>query len=342
MKLFGEYRDETIRAIAETPARGGPRGLMAGGGSSSARMPAFTTARGAALSGSDLDDQFILFQFNPVPDGITILGASEVEPSKAGSDGKPDSLASVQLTSFHIGTNEKIESSTRATLRVDMGKDASSSSPLDTVFWSIAAGLNLYNEAKKKPSDAKDLKTDFNAAFSRRPVEIPGGLGRLSFEVVKHKEPKWWQKVFRFLQSGTGQALTTAIGFPAISTQAVGFLDELLNRLDRSDPEVLFKSRPMTLATTKRARDEFTGGAASISVGVLNPGFCLLARGRDYGTIVSGQAQYMGEHGLLKPKDMPLDQFLREPGQNPFNALTYAVLRVGIGETRLSPQLDFR
>lgn len=59
------------------------------------------------------------------------------------------------------------------------------------------------------------------------------------------------------------------------------------------------------------------------------------------GTLMSGQAQYMGEYGLLKPKDMPLDQFLREPGQNPFNALTYAVVRVGIGETRLSPRLDF-
>jgi hypothetical protein len=202
--------------------------------------------------------------------------------------------------------------------------------------------LNLYDNIKNKRSEAKDLKTDFNQAFSGRPVEIPGSLGRLSFEVVKHREPKWWQKIFTFLQSGSGKALISAVGFPAITGQAIGFLDELLNRLDRSDPQVLFKSRPMTLALTARAREAFTAGLPNINVGVMNPGFCLLARGRDYKKLLDNQPVYMGSVGLLKPKDMELQEFLQSPANNPFNKITYAVLKVSTGETKLNPTLDYR
>jgi hypothetical protein len=259
-----------------------------------------------------------------------------------GSSEKPDALAVVQLASFSVGSEEGIDKNTRATLRLDLGKDSQSESPLDTVFWSIAAGMNLYDDFKKKRSEAKDLRTDFNDAFSRRPVEIPGALGRLSFEVVKHKEPKWWQRVFTFLQSGTGKTLTAAVGFPAITGQAVGFLDELLNRLEKSDPEILFKSRPMTIALSARARDSFNAGVPSVNVGVMNPGFCLLARGRDYRALVENEPVYMGAYGLLKPKQMPLEDFLQSPAENPFNKITYAVLKVGTAETKLNPTLDYR
>ncbi|MEJ2717437.1 MAG: hypothetical protein P8182_09910, partial [Deltaproteobacteria bacterium] len=177
--------------------------------------------RGVTLAESDLQDQFIVFQFSTEVNGPTILDMSEVNPVKPGGDDKPDALARIQLVSFHVGSDESIEKNARATLRLDFGKDSNSDSPLDTVFWSIAAGLNLYNEAMKKPTEAKDLKTDFNEAFSRRPIEIPGALGRLSFVVVRHKEPAWWRKIFTFFQSGTGKALISAVGFPAITQQAI-------------------------------------------------------------------------------------------------------------------------
>ncbi len=296
---------------------------------------------GIGLLDENLDDQFIVFQFSSKADGPTILDTSEVVSSKAGGIEKPDAIASVQLASFHVSKDEGIDKDTRATLRLDLGKDTNSTSKLDTVFWSIAAGMKLYNEVKGKPSDAKDLKTDFNDAFSKRPVEIPGGLGRLSFEVVKHKEPKWWQRIFSFLQSGTGQALTSAIGFPAITGTAINMLDQLLNRLEDDKPEILFQSRPMTLALTQKARDDFSAGVPSVSVGSITPGFCLLARGRDYQSLLELQPQYLGAYGLLKPKDMPLADFLGKPDLNPLNKLTYAVLRVGIGETKLDPTLDF-
>ncbi len=348
MEYFGEYRTQAVhsflqlpRVDAAAPSSSQPFAVLQSpfGG----QLFTLATDDGVTLSEADLRDQFILFQFSQAQDGPSILDTSEVKPSKKGSAEKPDALAVVQLASFNVGADEDIDRSARATLRLNLGKDSNSDSPLDTVFWSIAAGLNLYDEARQKPSQAKDLKTDFNEAFSKRPVEIPGSLARISFEVVKHKEPKWWQKVFTFIQSGTGKALTSAIGFPAITQSAVGVLDELLNRLDKSSPEILFKSRPMTLALSERARDAFTGGLPPtvVTVGVLNPGFCLLVRGRDYKTVVDHKPVFMGAHGLLKPREMAIQEFLQSPGSNPFNKLTYAVLKIGTMETKLNPTLDY-
>lgn len=346
MKYFGEYRDQSIHSFMHLAPKGADaltREAAIGtlGSATTKRSLVVATDDGVSLAENDLKDQFIVFQFSSKESGPTILDTSEVEPVKSGSSEKPDALAVLQLASFNVGTDEGIDKDARATLRLDLGKDSNSESNLDTVFWSIAAGLNLYDGVKNRRSEAKDLKTDFNGAFSRRPVEIPGSLGKLSFEVVKHQEPKWWQQIFSFLGSGTGKTLTSAIGFPAITGQAIGFLDELLNRLNKSNPEVLFKSRPMTLALTARARDSFNAAVPSVSVGVMNPGFCLLARGRDYKTIMANSPVYMGAYGLLKPKELPLDEFLVSPSSNPFNKLTYAVLKVGTAETKLNPSLDY-
>ncbi len=347
MQCFGEFRDQAVHSLVRVPKTLATKAFVQNvkvatlEHVTSSSLMSYVTDEGIALAEKDIRDQFVVFQFGQSTDGPTILDTSEVVPKLEGNEDKPDALAILQLASFHVGEADQIDKDARATLRVDFGKDSNSSSSLDAVFWSIAAGLNLYNEFKKKPSDAKDLKSDFNEAFSHRPIEIAGGLGRLSFEVVKHQEPKWWQKIFSFLQSGTGKALTSAVGFPAITSQAIGFIDELLNKLDKSNPEILFKSRPMTLALTKRARDAFNAGVPSVSVGVLNPGFCLLARGRDYKTIVAGEPGYMGAYGLLKPKAVKLEDFLQGNYNDPFKDVTYAVLRVGSAETRLNPQLNF-
>jgi XTP/dITP diphosphohydrolase len=48
---------------------------------------------------------------------------------------------------------------------------------------------------------------------------------------VKHEEPKWWQKVFRFLDTGAGRTLSSALGFPAITQPALALLQKVLERL---------------------------------------------------------------------------------------------------------------
>src|SRR5262249_9470869 len=153
------------------------------------------------------------------------------------------------------------------------------------VFWSIAAGLSLYNQANNAKPESKDYKADLQRAFGNRPIEIPGGLGRLSFEVIKHKEPPWWKRIFQFAQSETGQSLVSLLGFPAITRQAIAVIDQLLDRLVDAQPEPLFKSLPMRLALSKYARNEFTGGNPKVRIGALSRGFCVMARGKDFDVI---------------------------------------------------------
>ena len=338
MPLFGEFRHDSIvnpqsltitSTDRERVALRGPRssGPFAGG---------------IAETGADeIKDQFQVFQFSAQEEGPRILDPSEVEPVIQGSSDKPDVRTKLQLAAFHVGANEEVDARTRATLRIDFGKDEASNSHLDTVFWSIASGLKLYDQVKNEKTAPKQLEANFDKAFANRPIEIPGGLGRLSFEVVKHREPKWWQKLFGFLKSDTGELLTSTIGFPGITTQAVDFVDELLNRLDKNEPEVLFKSRPLTLALSEKARNEFTGGIPGVHMGCLNPGFALLARGRDFATVKEADPIYMAAYGRLKPNGVTIEDFLRGRYADPFENVTYAVIRVLSQEDQLSFDLRF-
>src|SRR5271165_1571688 len=104
-------------------------------------------------------DQFMVFQLNSSLDGPTILDATEVQPNIDGSLDNPDVLVGIEMLSFHVGEHEDIDKNTRVTLRMDIGKDESSTDKrFDAVFWSIAAGLQLYDNVKDAKTESKDLK----------------------------------------------------------------------------------------------------------------------------------------------------------------------------------------
>ncbi|MGS2765154.1 hypothetical protein [Sinomicrobium sp. M5D2P9] len=295
-----------------------------------------------ALTKDDLRDQFIVFRLSDKKDGPAILESSEVTSSVPGSDAEPDVLVNLEMQSFHIGKDVHVDKNTRATMRINIGKDENSTDKyFDTAFWSIAAGLDLYNRARKKPADPKDLKADFRQAFGNRPIEIPGGLAKMTFEVVKHREPKWWQRIFKFLQSGTGQTLTSTIGFPAITHSAINLLDELLNRLDKSDPEVLFKSRPLRLALSEKAKRDYTGGSERVKIGSLSPGFCVLARGKDFKTFVDSDAFYYPTYGKLVPSGISNTDLVSGNYKDPFENVTYAIFRIGMKQHKLDPTFNY-
>jgi hypothetical protein len=172
-------------------------------------------------------------------------------------------------------------------------------------------------------------------------VEIPGGLSKMTFEVVKHKEPAWWQQIFKFLQSDTGKTLVSTIGFPAISSQAISMLDQLLNRLTDSQPTILFKSRPLRLALTRQAKQDFTQGLARIRIGCLNPGFCVLARGRDFQAIVDSDCIYYPTYGKLVPSKISQAQLLTGRYDDPLKDTTYAIFKVGMKKTKLDPTFNY-
>lgn len=290
----------------------------------------------------DLSNQFINFQLSNDLEKPPIQESSQVEPVLSGSNEKPDMLVNLEMLSFHIGANEDIDKNSRATIRINIGKDENSRDKyFDTAFWSIAAGLNLYNQAKNKTAEPKELKSDFKQAFGNRPIEIPGGLSKMTFEVVKHREPKWWQKIFKFLQSNTGKSLISTVGFPAISSSAINMLDELLNKLDKSEPEILFKSLPLRLALSQQAKDDFTAGNPRIKMGSLNPGFTVLARGKDFETIVNSDAYFYPSYGKLVPSNVSEAQLLSGRYDDPFKDVTYSIFRVGMKETKLDPSFNF-
>ncbi|QLE01748.1 hypothetical protein HX109_09325 [Galbibacter sp. BG1] len=303
---------------------------------------AFIDEDQSIISEKDLSNQFIIFQLSDKKEGAAVLESSEVEPSLEGSKEEPDVLVNLEMQSFHIGEDVKIDKKTRATMRINIGKDESSTNPyFETVFWSIAAGLDLYNKAKNKPVSPKDLKADFKEAFANRPIEIPGGLAKMTFEVVKHQEPKWWQRIFNFFKSGTGQVFTSTIGFPAITTSAISLVDELLNKLDKSDPEILFKSRPLRLALSQKAKNDYTSGNERVKIGALSPGFCVLARGKDFLKLINADAYYYPTYGKLVPEKVNNADLVSGNYNDPFKNVTYAIFRIGMKTTKLDPTFNY-
>lgn len=330
MSLFGELRHDPLAPVQPT---GRPRPFAPIEEAPGAPPVSLYAEESVGLTSADLSDQFFVFQFGGTEEQPRVLEANDVTPSVEGSDDEPDVHVRMQMMSFHVGRRDAINSDSRATMRLDIGKDENSSSHLDTLFWSVAAGLKLYDESKKKSAEPRELKTDVSSAFVNRPIEIPGGLARLSFEVVKHREPPWWKKVFRFLTSDTGAALTSAVGFPGITTQAIGFIDELVDRLSSSEPEVLFKSRPMPLALTQKARSEVIGGVPGVTVGALSPGYMLLARGRDFPKIVETNPRYPIHLGILVPDGVTNQDVMAGAYDDPYEDMSYAIFRVAMKQT---------
>jgi hypothetical protein len=343
MSLFSFDPSRALTTLAGQPgapdqprARGGEAGGIFNFG-----PELFARDDGSAASRDDLADQFIVYQISKQVEGPALLDPTAVQPGLAGSSDQPDVLARLNLASFHIGQGEDIAPDTRATMRITFGADPSSSSRmLDTAFWAVAAGLKLYQNGAV--AQDKQLATDLNRAFANRPVEIAGGLGLLSFEVVRHEEPKWWQRLFSFAQGPGGQALTSVLGFPAITQPALAMVDELLGRLAEDTHEVLFQSAPMRLALTQQAHDDFTGGNPRIKLGALTDGHCVLARGRDRDALIAADPVFHPTHGILAPASANPARIQELTTDNPLHGLTYAVFRVKMKSTALDPEFAFR
>jgi hypothetical protein len=304
--------------------------------------PTFAGPRMAGTAPArDGKDLFYCFQLNPSMEGGTIIESSQVVPTLAGEEGKTDVYVKVDMLAFHVGDNEGIDHDTKATLRLNIGKDDNSTDTrFDKVLWAVAAGMNLYDDVRKGRSGAKELGGSFDQALGKRPIEVPGGLAELSFEVVKHKEPQWWQKLFKFIGGPTGKSLVSLLGFPAVAVNALGIIDDALSRLE-GKPEVLFKGARVPLALTKSARDQFVAGYGRVALGALNPGVCILARGRDFSIIADAKATFYASYGRLVPNSVPPEKIPQGSFDDPFANVTYAVLRVGMQGARFDPAFNY-
>ncbi len=264
-----------------------------------------------------------------------------VKPKLKGSKNNPDVLVRLELLAFNIGADENVERNTRATIRLNMGKDERSrSDQFETAYWSIAAGLRLFERGRGK-SKPKDFQVDFHRAFSKRPIEVPGGLATLSFEVVKHREPNWWQKLFGFAKGNIGEKLISVLGFPAITNDSIQAIDTMLNQLADSNHDVLFQSRPIKLALSQKAKKDCEHGQALVKIGALNEGICILARGKDWETIAGTRAVFNETYQRLLPSDVTERQIVSGTYDDPLEQITYGVLRVRTKATNLDPNFGF-
>ncbi|MCP3906267.1 MAG: hypothetical protein GY715_21805 [Planctomycetes bacterium] len=342
--LFSFPRDDVITPLRHTSDADDGTTLRRDAGHRARRDGADDqpTFRVESDQSPDPHDQFMVFQLGSQAAGPAVLDTTEVEPALDGSDDAPDVLMRLEMLSFNLGANEDIDSQTRATMRLNVGKDESSSNKLfDTAFWSVAAGLSLYDTATGKAPEPKLLKSDISRAFGNRPIEVPGGLGRLSFQVVKHKEQPWWKRAFGFLQSRTAEHLIALLGFPAITHQAIDLLDELMNRVADAEPEPLFKSVPMRLALSSYARESFTGGNERIRMGCLKPGVCVFVRSSHYGVLKSADVGYFPAVSKLAPLHVSPDDVYAGRYDDPLRDVTYALFRIKMKEATLDPGFRF-
>jgi hypothetical protein len=126
------FRYDGGMAIAKAPPTAALAGLVLPEDRGRVLAVAAETSKGIAIPDGD---QFLVFQLSNSLDGPTILDSTEVQPSIEGSTESPDVLVSVEMLSFHVAQSEEIDKDTRATLRMDIGKDESSTDKrFDTVF----------------------------------------------------------------------------------------------------------------------------------------------------------------------------------------------------------------
>ena len=290
----------------------------------------------------DLSKQFLIFQIQPPGGESAAIELSKVSPQFEGGPDAPDMLMQLEMICFNLSNQEKVNSKTRGTMRVIVEQLDSGDAKLKPLVWVVSAGLQLYNLTEKRRALPSELKMDFKNTFGQRPIEIPKGRASLTFDVYKHREPKWWNRVFNFVTSKTGKTLTSSIGFPGVTQEAVGIINDLLNRLGRSKTETLFKSKALKLALSNSAKELGSAGAGDfIKVGVLNPGLFVLCQGKDYKFFKNTPATYYEEYGTLVPQETAMEDIFESGYQNPFADKTFAIFKVGMQPTRLQPQMIF-
>lgn len=291
------------------------------------------------VTGSSAAEQFMLFQLGNA--GVPLRDLTEITPGIEGSDSAPDVHASISLLAFHLADDkaQSVTDASRATLRLDLGKDPSSNSPLEPLFWSIAAGLDLYDHVSSGSNgqDPKRMSDDFPAKFRQRPVEIPGGLGQLRIEVMAHPEKPWWRRALGFFGEDRGvRQVVTSVGFPGIALDAVRLIDEMIGRFEDAAAEPLLRSRPLTLAFSEAARDDYVGGSDSARIGCITPGFYVLVRQADSDIFRQQPPLFLGHTGHLVPRtEWEKAPGTIDPEHTDYRGVTYAVLKVRLRATSL-------
>lgn len=279
-------------------------------------------------------NQFTIFQLS---DGQQrVLNTTDIQPQLKGAAETPDVNISLDFESFRLSETDKADPDTRATLQLTIGQEQRFNA-MDKLFYCINGGLDLWNQyqGNGKKTKPDEFRQSADTAMGNKPVALPGGQGKLTFNVVRHPKAEWWQQLFRFAGSEQGKQVLSLVGFGGITQAAVKQVSQMLEMvLDKNKPEILFSSIPIRLAFTQSAREDMSGGMSSSHVSCLNPGFWILARVEDYKKIVEQKPIYYNGYGILAPEGLDETGAL-DNASNPFSKFTYAVIRAKVKETSL-------
>ena len=249
----------------------------------------------------------------------------------------PDIAMAINLVHFNLSNKEELNKRTRATMRLTIEQKDPLFQQQEPLMWIASVGLKIFDIVKNKKS-LKDVNlADFNGAFGNRPIEIPKGRATLSFDLIKHREPKWWQKVFNFTNSPEGHALSAALGFPGVTQNVVGMMDRLFKDITKSRSEVIFNSEKIDLAFTNAAKGEDSFEETA----VMNRGYYLVCKGSDLGFFMSTPAKFNKAVNNLIPRDIGMEEFLSEGFVNPFDSKTFAIFKVALANMTIDKTLLF-
>lgn len=292
--------------------------------------PTVGEARLAVQGGID-PQQFTLLQLT---DG-GLADLHDIKPTLAGSEDAPDIQTRIQLVSLHMSDEDREANAGRqASLRLDIGKDPRSSSQLEPLLWSVAAGIDLISLiGGMGEGHAARIDADLSAGFRHRPIEIPNGMAQLRIEIVTHPEPPAWRRYFSFLtRSDETKLLASVLGFPGITIQAAKLLDQLMGAVDEARAEVLFRSRPLSIAMNGIAAADFKAGLSTVSVAGVNDGYLVMTQFADMHRLLDMKSdiEFRGGEGLLVRKGSGI---LGEE----FDHITYAILRIRSKSYKIEP-----
>lgn len=290
------------------------------------------------ISSKGSAQDFFVFQITDKTDGEAAVMLSDLEPAFTGEDGKPDVLMEVNLVHFNFPATDEMNMNrkTRATMRLNIEQKVPVNDKSKPLVWIATAGIKIHDLIKEGRNNLKDEKlTDFNKSFGNRAIEIPKGKVKLSFDVLCHKEPKWYEKVFSFASSPTGGMITAALGLPGVTTGVIGIIDKLFKDLKDEKSQILFASPKLDLVLNQAAKtsDEYEDEP------VMTPGYFVICRGSDLGFFKKNPARYNGAIKNLLPIDVKVEDFLTEGYTSPFADKTFAIFKVGMQEINLKQNL---
>lgn len=275
----------------------------------------------------DTNKTVYVYQLEGNGPALNIVDPTDVIPTLAGSPDKRDIVFSVSLQSFHVGSQEAVKSNTRATLKIIAGKsqDSPDAHHLELAFWIITSGLRLLKPGINGVPEPKEL----SFKPTGKPVEIPGGLSNITFDILKHRTKTFWELLFGFL--GQSSSLTKAIGFPALAEDAVSFIGNLLNNAADLDAKPIFTSGSLQFAMTQYAKSTYEGQNSGITIGSLNKGFWLLVRESDREALLTTKPRFNGTKSILQATtgQPQHDDILKK--------ITYAVVKAELAATNLHP-----